>query len=183
MIGEEAMMTTCDTPKVWLGCLAAYNRGYLHGEWIDLSGGVDSFDDACRRILESSPVPGAEELWGMDSELLGSGEIGPGTARRVAERFDEGVDADEWCRRMVSEGCDVELAVSLDWDAEGVYGPYGFEMDAESGADDLLEDLFYDQIRITDRCNYISFDYDRARRDLFDVVEGPGGSWWLVETF
>jgi hypothetical protein len=28
-------MTTTETPRVWIGCLASYNAGRLIGEWVD----------------------------------------------------------------------------------------------------------------------------------------------------
>jgi len=29
------MCTATDTPRIYVACLAAYNAGKLHGEWID----------------------------------------------------------------------------------------------------------------------------------------------------
>ena len=49
-----------DTPKIYVACLAAYNNGFLHGEWIT----IDSFDhvqDEIQTMLASSPIEGAEE--------------------------------------------------------------------------------------------------------------------------
>jgi len=35
--GSRKMQTTTDTPRIYVACLAAYNSGKLHGEWIDAS--------------------------------------------------------------------------------------------------------------------------------------------------
>jgi len=64
------------TPRVWVGCLAAYNAGTLHGEWVDVEG-MDAEDlyQAILDVLKSSPEPGAEE-WGFfdHEDLPGIGE-------------------------------------------------------------------------------------------------------------
>lgn len=58
-------------PRVYVACLAAYNNGFLHGEWIDLEDAEHVRDDI-RRILETSPVPGAEEYAIHDTDDFGS---------------------------------------------------------------------------------------------------------------
>jgi len=74
-------MTT--EPQAWIGCLAAYNAGHLHGRWVDLLDEDDLADD-CKKILASSPVDDAEELWVMDHEGLPiSGECSPAEALRL----------------------------------------------------------------------------------------------------
>ncbi len=54
-------MNTMLTPKVYVACLAAYNNGYLHGEWIDATQDSDAIYGDIRKILASSPIPEAEE--------------------------------------------------------------------------------------------------------------------------
>lgn len=74
-------MTT--EPQAWIGCLAAYNSGHLHGEWVDLDCEV-ALDEACKKILATSPVDDAEELWVMDHEGLPiSRECSPAEALRL----------------------------------------------------------------------------------------------------
>ena len=60
-------MTT--TARAWIGCLASYNAGTLHGQWVDLEG-EDELAEACEQILKTSPEGDAEELWVMDHEGL-----------------------------------------------------------------------------------------------------------------
>jgi antirestriction protein len=66
------MNTTTTTPQVWAGCLAAYNDGDLHGEWMDATD-VDELRESIKNMLASSPVPNAEEWHFCDFE--GFGEI------------------------------------------------------------------------------------------------------------
>ncbi|MFN7310150.1 MAG: antirestriction protein ArdA [Vampirovibrionales bacterium] len=47
--------------KIHVVCLAAYNNGYLHGQWIDLDQPLDDVWNAIRTILKTSPIPDAEE--------------------------------------------------------------------------------------------------------------------------
>lgn len=54
--------------KMWVGCLAAYNNGRLHGTWCDISTDADENASAIAAVLKSSPVPGAEEFAVMDFE-------------------------------------------------------------------------------------------------------------------
>ncbi|NHK27147.1 antirestriction protein ArdA [Parvularcula flava] len=49
-----------ERPRIYVACLAAYNNGYLHGEWIDATT-QEEIMDAVRAMLAGSPVPDAEE--------------------------------------------------------------------------------------------------------------------------
>ena len=54
-------MNATDTRRIWIGCLAAYNAGSLHGEWVDVNGDAEELEEAKDRILAASPEPNAEE--------------------------------------------------------------------------------------------------------------------------
>ena len=74
---------TMTEPRAWVGCLAAYNAGTLHGAWLDCDDEY-TFGEGCKSILASSPVDDAEELWVMDHEGLPmSGECNPQEALRL----------------------------------------------------------------------------------------------------
>jgi antirestriction protein len=49
------------TIQIYVACLAAYNNGYLHGQWIDLDQPIDDVWKAIRTMLKTSPIPDAEE--------------------------------------------------------------------------------------------------------------------------
>lgn len=53
------MSTT--NPRIYVACLAAYNNGRLHGEWIDADQPADELHEAVQQMLAESPEPGAEE--------------------------------------------------------------------------------------------------------------------------
>lgn len=48
-------------PKIYVACLAAYNNGYLHGEWIDANQDAWTIYDEITKMLKGSPMPDAEE--------------------------------------------------------------------------------------------------------------------------
>jgi antirestriction protein len=62
-------------PRIYVACLAAYNNGYLHGEWIDANQDTDSLNDEVKKILAKSPIPLAEEFAIHDFEDFGSVQI------------------------------------------------------------------------------------------------------------
>ena len=60
-------------PRVYVACLAAYNNGRLHGEWIDADQSADELHEDVNRMLAASPEPGAEE-WAIH-DYEGFGEL------------------------------------------------------------------------------------------------------------
>lgn len=51
-------MTT--NPEIYVACLASYNSGILHGEWIEVTD-EETVRKEIRKILAASPVEDAEE--------------------------------------------------------------------------------------------------------------------------
>lgn len=43
--------------RAWIGCLASYNNGRLHGEWFDVSTDADENAANIAAVLRSSPYP------------------------------------------------------------------------------------------------------------------------------
>ena len=51
-------MTDCstkDTPRIYVACLAAYNAGRLHGEWIDADQDADVIHEEIQEMLAAMP--------------------------------------------------------------------------------------------------------------------------------
>jgi len=42
--------------RIYVACLAAYNNGYLHGEWIDATRDMDDIQEQVQAMLKASPV-------------------------------------------------------------------------------------------------------------------------------
>lgn len=62
-------------PKIYVACLAAYNSGTLHGEWIDADQHSEDICAEIKSMLDASPVPDAEEWAIHDHEDFGGLEI------------------------------------------------------------------------------------------------------------
>lgn len=60
------------TFRVYIACLAAYNAGILHGEWVEVSPCPNEMREEISRILKASPEPDAEEWAIHDNEGFGS---------------------------------------------------------------------------------------------------------------
>ena len=69
-----------DAPALWVGCLAAYNAGKLHGEWMQASSDTAEMFGAIAEILAASPEPHAEEWDIMDTDNM------PAEAGRTLDR-------------------------------------------------------------------------------------------------
>lgn len=48
-------------PKIYAACLAAYNNGYLHGDWIYADQEPEDLHAEILDILDRSPISGSEE--------------------------------------------------------------------------------------------------------------------------
>jgi antirestriction protein len=57
--------------RIYVACLAAYNNGHLHGQWIDATQDSDSLHEEVRKILAASPIKNAEEWAIHDNEGFG----------------------------------------------------------------------------------------------------------------
>lgn len=64
-----------DRPRIWVGSLADYNNGRLHGEWIDAAVPDEQLRAAVQRILATSAEPGAEEYGIFDYDNFGSYKV------------------------------------------------------------------------------------------------------------
>lgn len=60
-----------ETPRIYVACLAAYNAGKLHGEWIDAAQDAEDIRAQIEAMLAGSPEPGAEEYAIHDFENFG----------------------------------------------------------------------------------------------------------------
>ena len=74
------------TPRIYVACLAAYNNGKLHGEWIDCDQAADDIQEEINAMLAASPEPNAEEWAIYDFENWHGIKIGENEdIERIAE--------------------------------------------------------------------------------------------------
>jgi len=76
-------------PRIYVACLASYNNGILHGNWIDADIGEDEINEEIEKILKSSPIEDAEEFAIHDYDCFWEAELGEysgvETVAKVAE--------------------------------------------------------------------------------------------------
>lgn len=145
---------TDNTPRIWIGSLAAYNAGDLIGDWFDaIDAPTDSrewVDAMVSRGIVTAPawskLPDLvaqqhEEIWVFDHEGFGAwlkGECSPATAQELAELIDSlGDDADAAGAYL----SDYLGGSASDFSESDFRDHYRGEYDSESEyADEIIED-------------------------------------------
>jgi antirestriction protein len=100
-------------PRIYVACLAAYNNGQLHGQWIDVED-PDQVNQEIQQMLATSPQSGAEEWAIHDHSDLGFW-VGEYTrVDRVCELADFVKNNPPWAAELLDHcGGDVEYARQL----------------------------------------------------------------------
>lgn len=150
-----------DTPRIYVACLASYNNGILHGEWIDATQDPEDIKDAITAMLASSPTPGAEEYAIHDYDGFGD----------LARTLGEYPDIDKVCElaQMIEEHGEAYIAYAGNVGTDYAT-PDGFR-DAFAGQYSSEEDWAYDYAESTGLLENIPetlrsyFDYERYARD------------------
>ena len=164
-------------PKVWIGCLAAYNSGRLHGEWVDIPEDAEDLKEEIKRVLSKSPEPFADEWAFMDYEY-------------VPERFGENPDLEKLCEyaslynehgEAVNAFVSINGADYLDEFEEHFMGCWdSFRQFAEEQAEQEIECLVNKDAQ---QFVFNNFDYCGYEIDLehsYTHEEGNGGCYVFI---
>lgn len=174
-------------PRIWVGSLADYNNGVLHGDWLDAAVADDVLLAGAQRILASSRQPDAEE-WGIfDYDEFGSFKVGEcdrledvtRVARGIAEHgaaFAAWAQLHDGHADMLDQFEDAYLGEydSInDW-AREVLDDFGIEEMLAAGVPESL-------------LSYVRMDYEAWARDAVlggDVYaeDKPEGGIWLFHS-
>lgn len=149
--------------RVYIACLAAYNAGTMHGEWIDMDGmDADDLRDRIADMLRRSPCPTAEEWAVLGYDNFPDLGRFPG-----AERLAEVADA------IAEHGPAMRAWLSVNDSPEGFEDAYRGTADnwEEFAAQMLEESGALDEMPAHLRCY---FDFAAYARDL--QAEG----WWAA---
>jgi antirestriction protein len=144
------------TPRVWIGCLAAYNGGDLHGQWIDADD-VDELQRASAEMIRTSPAwargEHAEEYAVMDYDGFGSlgrrlGEWPDlATVAAVAQAIEQHGPALVAYVDTCEPSLDTDLARGFDdayrgeWDSEQDYAEHEVEETGFAGVQRIPDEL------------------------------------------
>ena len=148
-----------EKPKIYVACLAAYNNGYLHGEWIDAHQDLDDLYAEIKKILASSPISNAEE-WAMhDYEGFGDVTINEYTDLETVTALASFIVEHDELGAGVLAHVDGDIDEATRLLEECYHGEYGSEEEfAESFAEDTMT--------IPEHLSYY-IDYEKMARDWF----------------
>jgi antirestriction protein len=170
-------------PRIWVGSLADYNAGNLHGEWFDALLEPEQLELAAKYMLRSGRVPGAEE-WGIfDYDEFYGVELGEyesfATVSKVARGLAEHGEAyGHWVEYV---GTDSEQADRFDDHFRGEWPSFKAYLEDYLDGCGLLGLL---QQIPEEMQPYVEVDYDALARDWqsdFHVVESRRGGVWVYE--
>ena len=153
-------------PQIYVACLAAYNSGFLHGEWLTPKADKEELLEQIDKVLKSSPIPNAEE-WAIHdyNEFPNLGEY-PGIDNII--KVQEAID---------KHGIAIVNGFIENWSVEDLehiedayYGEYdNFSSFAQQLAEDTIEGLDGNSTLAS------YFDYEKWERDLsYDYHEASG---------
>lgn len=152
------MMTATDSPRIYVACLAAYNNGKLHGEWIDAAQDADDIQEAVTKMLAASPEPDAEEWAIHDYEGFMGFPIEEWTGfEKIAEVAQALEEHGEAYALYVQNTGDDDVS-----NFEDAYA--GCHPSELSYAEDLFDEIYLPDVPASVRY-YI--DYEAFSRDLF----------------
>ncbi len=168
--------TTTDTPKIYVACLAAYNAGILHGEWIDAALEVDDIRQRIQKVIDTSPVEDPEEWVLHDFDNFGALRLGE------SESIEHVHEIALFIKEHEDLGCELLAHFSGDLNAtenalENYYGEYDSLADY---ARELTEETSDIPKHLE---NYI--DYDAIARDIDlngELLTVPSG-WDKIHVF
>jgi antirestriction protein len=164
--------------RIYIACLAAYNSGALHGQWIDATSDVDAMREQVAAMLAASPVAGAEEWAIHDYDSFPNlGEFpGLDAVAAMAELFEDfdHIAADDLHAILANFHTADEARANLSDNFAGTFD--SFSAYADDAADEMIEACGLDATRGKFLINY--FDYAAWARDLaleMTVIDCPSG--------
>ena len=158
--------------QIYVACLAAYNNGILHGEWIDATQSFGEMKDAVKSMLVASPIEDAEEYAIHDHEGFEGCSIGEFSSLETVHEFASFIEEHgEIAHDLLAHfsGCTEEASKALE--------------DSYLGEYDSVEDYARE---LTESCytipNNLEFyiDYEAMARDMemsgdiFTIGSGNG---------
>lgn len=181
---EPEHTTGGPTPRIWVGSLADYNNGLLHGEWFNATYDAEQLQLATQFMLRSSRTLGAEEWAVLDYDGFGPLRLGEYVSFETISRIANGIaqHGEAFAAWAAHVGPDEHDA--LDSFEDHYRGEWeSFEAYVE---DYLRETDFYrflDYVAENMR-GYLEVDVEQIARDWscdYEVVERPGGGVWVFD--
>lgn len=154
-------------PAIWVGSLADYNDGRLHGRWLQVTGDREELEDQVTAVLSSSPTPGAEEWAVFDYEGFGPLHLDEHESLEVISRLGQGITEHGPAFAHYAALVGTTDADALEHFEDAYLGHYESLVDY---ADGLLDDLGYPELlerSLPDAmAPYVHLDVEGFARDL-----------------
>lgn len=163
------------TPQVWIGCLAAYNGGDLHGKWVDAID-ADEIAEAGAEVIKTSPADFPEELFiadydGFPRDVVSALGEYPNyeTVAKIATALDE--HGPEFAAWLSVDDCNLDDGDLVERFEESYRGEWDSE---EAFAEELISDCGWGGCEQVPDGLMPYLDMDMIVRDLFQ--HGPYSS-------
>lgn len=180
-----------DNPAIWVGSLADYAAGYLHGAWLDATTEPDELVAAVQFLLDNAHEPDAEEHAVMDYDGFGaelSRALGEYPSLETVVRVARGIAEYGGAFAAWAAYVGPEHHEQLDRFEDHYRGEWA---DMVTYVRDVLDSIgLYDALDEAlrgipeDLRRYIDIDVEALARDWaieMHVVENPDGGVWLFD--
>lgn len=191
-INDEGQIERADKltlrPMVWIGYLAAYNNGDLHGDWVDAAVEGNELVASANEVLSRSPEPNAEEWAIFDFDEFGTYRVEQHDSLEHVARIARGIREHGHAFSAWAELHGGDEAM-LDGFEDAFLGEYeSLEAWGREVLDDLNLDGFLRMGAIPDALRpYLHVDYEGWARDAelggdVYIQETPGGGIYVFST-
>jgi antirestriction protein len=166
----SAEQSSCESPQIWVGSLADYNNGDLHGKWLDAAREPDEIHADIQTILASGPAARrgeAPEEWGIfDYEGFGSLRLGEyeaieNVARLAAGIIEHGPAFAAWAEATVPDEATSEGFAEAYCGHFDSVAAYAEQLVDDVEGEEQLEAAMPEWLR-----SYITIDYDALAHDM-----------------
>jgi antirestriction protein len=184
------MTTTTTTPRVWIGCLSAYNSGELHGKWVEAND-PDGLELARAEVIRTSPAwrrgEHAEEHAVMDYDGFGSlpARLGEWPDFQTLAAIAQGIEQHGAAFTAYIETCEPTLNAEI---ADGFEDAYHGEWDSERDyAEEEIGELGFAGVEQIPDSLFPYLDIEMIVRDIFNhgsmcSHKNPAGGIYVFDT-
>lgn len=174
--------TEATPPRIWIGSLADYNAGHLHGEWCDAAVDDDELLAAAERVVTGSLTADAEEWAIFDHEGFQGFPIGESEDLRIVAAVARGIleHGPAFAAWAELHDADPNMLASFSDAYLGDYptaGAWAEQRCADLEVEDTIERALPEHI-----ARYVRVDYDALANDAWlggDIylAHHAGGVW------
>lgn len=171
-------MTSTESGRIWIGCLAAYNAGRLHGKWFPAS----DIREGIAEVLKTSSIANAEEWFIADYDDFPNLGQHPSieSVEQMAEALDSASDREAFLAYVSDTGAE--------WSQEDFEERYQGRWSSLAGfAEYMVEEYHGDTLkRLPDYIRY-RIDWEGIARDFecsgdFATIDAGGGEVFVFSS-